>query len=71
MVFPKATHLRCFNHFKYNVEAKLKELNFDSHSQKEIISDIMGVTSIGVKELGLIDADDNDDFNAKLESLQV
>ena len=70
-VFPKATHLRCFNHFKSNVEAKLKELNFDSHSQKEIMSDIMDVTSSGVKELGLIDADDNDNFNAKLESLQV
>ena len=35
------------------------------------MSDIMGVTSSGVKEFGLIDADDNDDFNAKLESLQV
>ena len=41
-VFPNATHLRCFNHFKHNIEDRLKEFNCDNNSQKEILADIMG-----------------------------
>lgn len=34
--FPEAVHVRCFNHFKANVEEKLKDL----HGRHEIIADI-------------------------------
>jgi hypothetical protein len=69
-VFPLAVHLRWFNHFKVNVEDKLKDLNFEEHSIKSIMADIMGCISSGVRELGLVDADDRNDFIAKLNSLE-
>ena len=51
--FPEAIHLRCFKHFTDNVEQKLRAMNFDVNSRREIIADIMGVTHNGVKECGL------------------
>ena len=49
--FPKAKHLRCFLHFKGNVEHKLRELGIPLN--KEII-DIMGRASY--LQYGLVDA---------------
>ena len=39
-------------------------------STEVAIADIMGRTSGGIKELGLVDADDEDDFKAKFNSLE-
>ena len=39
-------------------------------SRFEIIADIFGITSNGVKELGLVDAEDTEDFTVQLESLK-
>ena len=40
--FPNAQHLRCFLHFRQNIEHKLKELNVPKPVALEIIKDIMG-----------------------------
>ena len=48
----------------------LKELHFEKHSLQAILADIMGRVSSGIKELGLVDADDKDDFTAKFNSLK-
>ena len=55
-VFLQAIHLRCFNHFKANVEDKLN--HFEKHSLQAILADTMGRVSSCIKELGLVDADD-------------
>ena len=36
-VFPSAVHLRCFMHFKRNIEDKLRNLNFPKHVMKSRI----------------------------------
>ena len=40
--FPFATQLRCFIHFKRNVETKLRELGLPSHVLQEFVADIFG-----------------------------
>lgn len=70
MVFPDALHLRCFNHFKANIKDKLKDLRFEMHATNAIVTDIMGCTSCGVRELGLVDVENEDDFVAKLNYLE-
>ena len=67
---PSAIHLRCFKHLKDNLQRKLSSMCMDSFSQKEIMADIFGTVIDGIHELSLIDADDAQDFNAKLQSLE-
>ncbi|MBC6401887.1 MAG: hypothetical protein GDA37_12950 [Ekhidna sp.] len=64
--FRDAVHLRCFNHFKRNIEDKLKQLQFPSHIIKDIIHDVMGVQIGSDKYQGLVDANDEEDFQEKL-----
>ena len=67
---PNAIHLRCVKHLKDNIERKLKDMHFKSQATKELLSDIFGTIADGMHELGLADADDEDDFKAKLQSLK-
>ena len=62
--------MRCFNHFKANIKDKLKDLHFEQHPLHSIIADIIGHACGGIKELGLVDADEEDDFKAKFNSLE-
>ena len=39
-VFPNAFHLRCFLHFRGNIERKLRELNIPAEESKRFIIDI-------------------------------
>ena len=52
--FPSAIHLRCFLHFKGNIERKLYELQIPSNVAKEYVADIMGRPTRF--QLGLVDA---------------
>ena len=62
-------HLTCFIHVHRNVKDKLNECNISSHLVIEILDDVFG-KKIGTLYIeGLVDADDTDDFDAKLESL--
>jgi len=68
--YPDAIHLRCFKHFRDNIERKLKSLNFDSTTCEEILADIFGTVDSEQTQLGLVDATDSDDFASKLMALQ-
>ena len=68
--FPGAIHLRCFKHFRDNCESKLRDLNFSSFAQQEILADIFGLDDPEQRQLGLVDATNVSDFAAKLKSLE-
>lgn len=53
--FPNAQHVRCFLHFRSNIERKLHELNIPSALKTEIVKDIMGNPS--QLQHGLVDID--------------
>ena len=68
--FPEAIPLRCLKHIKDSVERKLNDLKFDSQSVRVIAADIFGSVADGIRELGLSDATDQEDFFSKLMSLE-
>lgn len=49
--FPDAIYLRCFKHFKDNCQDKLRALNLDDPSTKEILADIFGFDGPDQREL--------------------
>ena len=65
--FKYATHLRCFLHFRGNIESKLSELGISKASSREFIHDIFGNPIL--LEEGLVDAD-ADSLDAEFESLK-
>lgn len=69
--FPGAIHLRCFKHFRDNCESKLRDLNFSSFAQQEILADVFGLDDPEQRQLGLVDATNASDFGAKLKSLET
>ena len=64
--FPNAQHVRCFLHFKGNIERKLRELNVPSSVAAEIIKDIMGNPS--QLQHGLVDAESAEQLDERLTS---
>ena len=54
----------------YNIEDKLSSMGISAHSKHEILADIFGVTRNGICALGLVDAEDESDFDAKLSTLK-
>ena len=67
-VFSQAVHLRCFLHFRGNLEAKLREYGIPKHIQVEFLRDVFGDHS--KCEDGLVDAE-TDDFDAIVDSLET
>ena len=67
-VFRQAVHLRCFLHFKGNLEAKLGEFSVPKHAQIEFIRDVFG-DPVHFQD-GLVDAE-GDDFEAKKRKAKV
>ena len=65
--FPHALHLRCFLHFRGNIEDKLRELCTPTDISK-FVRDILGYPSH--LEAGLVDADSEPAFEAMTESLK-
>ena len=62
-------HLTCFIHVRRNIKEKLSNCNIPSDVAKLVLDDIFGHRLGTVLEEGLVDSSDNDDFQAKLESL--
>ncbi len=63
--FPDAVHLQCLKHVKDSIECKLRE-----PGMQEIMHDIFGMISDGLKEIGIADAVDFDDFFQRLMPLE-
>ena len=67
-VFTKAIHLRCFLHFKGNIEHKLRELNIPPTTIKEFIRDIFGYPTL--LQRGLVDAQSELELVNMMEKLK-
>ena len=67
-VFPIANHLRCFLHFRGNIEKKLHELRFPAEIALKFVHDILG-NPLHLEE-GLVDAHDEDELDGMITSLQ-
>ena len=67
-VFTKAIHLRCFLHFRQNIERKLQELRVSSAITKEYRKDIFGDPQC--LQLGLVDVCSKAELINKLNSLE-
>ena len=68
--FPCALQLRCFIHFKKNVQEKLRSLGFPSSISDKVLADIFGKhTGSGYKE-GLVDCVSEEAFDIFMQSLK-
>lgn len=71
--FPKATErsLRCFRHFRQNMEDKLHKAGMKGSSANEYLWEVFGkVASDGSYETGLLDSESDTEFDAMLDSIQ-
>lgn len=71
--FPKATEksLRCFRHFRQNVEAMLNKTGIKGTSANQYLWEIFGkVSSDGCYETGLLNSESDGDFDALLDSIK-
>lgn len=67
--FPSAVQLRCFLHFERNIKEYLKRIGVDEANRKLICADLLG-QQIGVSfEEGLVDSNNNEEFESRLNSL--
>ena len=67
-VFSKASHLRCFLHFRENMERKLRELSIPMETAKEFIRDVFGC--VASRQRGLVDAKDGVELEDMFSSVQ-
>ena len=68
--FPFALQLRCFLHFKRNIQEKLRDLAIPKHVAQAILDDIFGKREGNVKIEGLVDVTSVEDFDRKLDALE-
>ena len=64
--FPYAIQLRCFIHFKRNVEEKLKSFGIPSKEADEFIADIFGKRVGNTFQTGLVESISTEEFDEKL-----
>ena len=67
VVFDKAIHLRCFLHFRGNLDSKLREWNVPRGVRIKFLRDVFGNPSDF--HTGIVDADSEDEFDAMVDSL--
>ena len=70
MVFPEAVKLLCSFHKCNNIKMKLRKLSVPEKESKEIMNSIFGYQVDSTLCLGLIDSNDANDFQVKLEGLK-
>ena len=70
-VYPNAIHLLCTLHMKRNVKAKLQELSVGEHIQHVVISDIFGKQVSSEHVEGLIDSNEEQQFEEGLQALST
>ena len=68
--FPRAIQLRCFVHFKKNVQEKLRDLGIPCSVAKEFLNDIFGSNVGSCRLEGLVDVSSLEDFEVKLANLE-
>ena len=68
--FPYALQLRCFIHFKKNVQEKLRSLGFPSSVSDEVLADIFGKHTGSVYKEGLVDCISEGAFDTMLQHLK-
>ena len=68
--FPYALQLRCFIHFKKNVQEKLRSLGFPSSISDKVLADIFGKHSGSVYKEGLVDCVSEEAFDIFMQSLK-
>ena len=66
---PDLTHLFCFIHFINNIVDHLKTVGVDKPNRKCIIADIFGQQQGTRFEEGLVDSEEVDEFEARLQTL--
>jgi len=69
--FPFLIQLRCFLHFKKNVEQKLRDLGIPSHLVQEFVADIFGKHVGNTYQEGLVDSCSLQEFDERLENVKV
>ena len=68
--FRYATHLTCFTHIRRNIKMRLHEQKFPESAAREILNDVFGCQQGEVFSEGLADTMSNDEFEAKLATLE-
>ena len=71
--FPKGTEksLRCFRHFRQNVEAMLNKAGIKGTTANQYLWEIFGnVSSDGCYETGLLDSESDGEFDVLLDSIK-
>ena len=66
--FPSAQHVRCFLHFKGNIERKLQELKIPNAVRLEVVKDVLGNPS--KLESGLVDAVSSEELDDQLSKFE-
>ena len=68
--FPNAQHVWCTQHLQNRTLEKLKGMHVNQRLQNKIMADLYGIQDKYVHEDGLADAEDEEDLNVKLASLE-
>ena len=68
---PYAIFLRCFIHYKRNIEEHLKKYRFSAESKQLFLEEIFGKQENTIKFWELIDCSSDDEFDEKLKSLKT
>ena len=68
--FPYAIQLRCFLHFKRNLQEKLCDFGIPKQEAQEFLFDIFGKSEGNVRMEGLVDCSSIVDFDSKFEALE-
>ena len=69
--FHSAKQLRCFIHLKKNIAEKLRDRGIPSSEAQEFLADIFGKRSGNTHQEGLVDSENGDDFDARLDSCEA
>ena len=67
---PYAIFLRCFIHYKRNIEKHLKKCGFSAKSKQLFLEEIFGKQENTIKFCGLTDCSSDGDFDKKLTTLK-
>ena len=68
--FRFALFLRCFIHFRDNIQRQLSERGLSSEIKSKFLNEIFGKQDENIKYAGLVDCDTEDEFENKLIALQ-
>ena len=67
---PYAKFLRCFIHYKRNIEEHLKKCGFSAESKQLFLEEIFYKQENTIKFCGFIDCSSDDEFDEKLKTLK-